>query len=72
MDKTVVVAVTRQVQHPLYGKVMRRVTKLKAHDGANASRIGDRVKIVETKPLSKDKHWRVAIIVERGEHNPSP
>jgi len=72
MDKTVVVAVTRLVQHPLYGKVMRRVTKLKAHDETNESRIGDRVKIVETRPLSKDKHWRVAAIVERGEHNPSP
>ncbi len=72
MDKTVVVAVTRLVQHPLYGKVVRRVTKLKAHDETNESRIGDRVKIVETRPLSKDKHWRVATIVERGEHNPSP
>ncbi len=71
MDKTVVVAVTRQVRHPLYGKVMRRVTKLKAHDAANASRAGDRVKIVETRPHSKEKHWRVAAIVERGERNPS-
>ena len=72
MDKTVVVAVTRQVQHPLYGKVMRRVTRIKAHDEANESRIGDRVKIVETRPRSKNKHWRVATIVERGEQNPSP
>lgn len=67
MQKTVVVAVSRSVPHPLYGKVVRRVTKLKAHDEKNACRIGDRVKIVETKPLSKDKHWRVAEILERGE-----
>ncbi len=69
MDKTVVVAVTKLVQHPLYGKVVRRLTKLKAHDEANESRVGDRVKIVETRPLSKDKHWRVAAIVERGERS---
>ncbi len=67
MDKTVVVAVTRLVSHPLYGKVVRRLTKLKAHDARNEARVGDRVKIVETRPLSKDKHWRVAAIVERGE-----
>ena len=67
MQKTVVVAVTRSVPHPLYGKVMRRVTKLKAHDEKNACRKGDRVRIVETRPLSKGKHWRVAEILERGE-----
>ena len=67
MEKTVVVAVTRLVPHPLYGKVVRRVSRLKAHDEKNESRIGDRVKIVETRPLSKDKHWRVSEIVERGE-----
>ena len=67
MEKTVVVAVTRQVQHPLYGKVMRRVSRIKAHDEKNESKIGDRVKIVEIRPLSKDKHWRVSEIVERGE-----
>ena len=67
MEKTVVVAVTRIVPHSLYGKVMRRVSKLKAHDEKNESRVGDKVKIVETKPTSKDKHWRVAAIVERGE-----
>ncbi len=72
MDKTVVVAVPRLVSHALYGKVVRRLTKLKAHDEKNESRIGDRVKIVETRPLSKDKHWRVAAIIERGEQNPSP
>lgn len=67
MEKTVVVAVTRLVPHPLYGKVVRRVSRLKAHDERNESKIGDRVKIVETRPLSKDKHWRVAAVVERGE-----
>lgn len=67
MQKTVVVAVTRQVPHPLYGKVMRRVSRLKAHDERNEAKVGDRVKIVETRPLSKDKHWRVAEIIERGE-----
>ncbi len=67
MEKTVVVAVTRLVPHPLYGKVVRRVSRLKAHDEKNESKIGDKVKIVETRPLSKDKHWRVAAIVERGE-----
>ena len=67
MEKTVVVAVTRQVRHPLYGKVMRRVSRIKAHDEKNESKIGDRVKIVEVRPLSKDKHWRVSEVVERGE-----
>lgn len=67
MEKTVVVAVTRLVPHPLYGKVVRRVSKLKAHDEKNESKVGDQVKIVETRPLSKDKHWRVAAVVERGE-----
>ena len=67
MQKTVVVAVSRSVPHPVYGKVVRRVTKLKAHDEANDCRIGDRVRIVETRPLSKGKHWRVAEILERGE-----
>lgn len=67
MEKTVVVAVTRFVPHPLYGKVVRLVSTLKAHDEKNESKIGDRVKIVETRPLSKDKHWRVAEVIERGE-----
>lgn len=67
MEKTVVVAVTRLVPHPLYGKVVRRVSRLKAHDEKNESKVGDKVKIVETRPLSRDKHWRVAAIVERGE-----
>ena len=67
MEKTVVVAVTRFVPHPLYGKVVRLVSTWKAHDEKNESKIGDRVKIVETRPLSKDKHWRVAEVIERGE-----
>jgi small subunit ribosomal protein S17 len=67
MDKTVVVAVERFVPHPVYHKVMRRVTKLKAHDEGNACQVGDRVKLIETRPLSKEKHWRVAQILERGQ-----
>lgn len=59
MDKTVVVAVTRIVTHPLYKKVLRRVTKLKAHDERNQCQIGERVRIVATRPISKEKHWRV-------------
>ena len=69
MEKTVVVAVTRFVPHPLYGKVVRRVSRLKAHDEKNESKVGDRVKIVETRPLSKDKHWCVSAIVEKGERS---
>ena len=68
MEKTVVVAVTRIVSHPLYGKVMRRISKLKAHDATNKVRVGDRVKIVHSRPLSKDKHWRVTEVVEQGEY----
>lgn len=65
MDKTVVVQVERIVRHPLYGKAMRRSVKFKAHDENNECRVGDRVRIMETRPLSKDKRWRVAEIVER-------
>ena len=65
MEKTVVVAVTRLVPHPLYGKVVRRVSTLKAHDEKNESKIGDRVKIVETRPLSALKRWRVSEILTR-------
>lgn len=67
MNKTVVVAVERFVSHPVYHKVMRRVTKLKAHDEGNVCQVGDRVKLVETRPISKDKHWRVAQVMERGQ-----
>jgi len=66
MEKTVVVAVERFVPHPFYRKVLRRVTKLKAHDEQNACQVGDRVRLIQTRPISKDKHWRVAQIVERG------
>lgn len=66
MNKTVVVAVERSVVHPIYRKVLRRVTKLKAHDEQNACNIGDRVRMVETRPISKDKHWRIVEVVEKG------
>ncbi len=65
MDKTVVVAVEDQVKHPLYGKVMRRTSKLKAHDEQNSCGIGDRVLLMETRPLSATKRWRVVEILER-------
>lgn len=66
MDKTVVVAISRVVRHPFYRKILRRVTKLKAHDEKNECKVGDRVRLIETRPISKDKHWRVVEIVERG------
>ena len=65
MQKTVVVVVKRFVRHHRYGKVLRRVTRLKAHDEKNECAIGDRVRLVETRPLSKDKHFRVVQIVEK-------
>ena len=65
MDKTVVVAVRDSVRHPLYKKIIRRTVKFKAHDEANECREGDRVMIMETRPLSKDKRWRVVCIVEK-------
>ena len=65
MDKTVVVMVEDRVKHPLYGKVMRRNTKLKAHDENNSCGVGDRVQIMETRPLSATKRWRVVEILER-------
>ncbi len=65
MDKTVVVEVQRLTRHPLYGKVMRRRTKLKAHDEGNECHVGDRVEISECRPLSKDKHWRVSNVIAR-------
>ena len=67
MNKTVVVAVARVVSHPVYHKFMRRVTKLKAHDEQNTCQVGDRVKLIETRPISKEKHWRVVQILERGQ-----
>lgn len=65
MDKTVVVAVNRRVRHPLYGKTMKRTSTFKAHDEQNACGIGDTVKVMETRPLSKDKCWRVVEIIEK-------
>ena len=65
MDKTVVVAVEDRFTHPLYGKVVRRTSKLKAHDEANAAGVGDRVLIMETRPLSATKRWRVVEILEK-------
>jgi len=65
MDKTIVVAIRTRVQHPLYGKIMNRTTKLKAHDENNECGIGDTVLVMETRPLSKDKHWRLVEIIEK-------
>ena len=65
MDKTVVVAVVDNVKHPLYNKIVKRTYKLKAHDENNECNIGDRVKIMETRPLSKDKRWRLVEIIEK-------
>ena len=65
MDKTVVVAVENNVRHPLYKKIIKRTYKLKAHDENNECGIGDRVKVMETRPLSKDKRWRLVSILEK-------
>ena len=65
MDKTIVVAVETKVRHPLYGKTMNRTTKFKAHDENNEANINDRVLIMETRPLSRDKRWRLVEIIER-------
>jgi len=65
MDKTVVVAVEDRVKHPLYGKVLTKTSRLKAHDEANEAGVGDRVRIMETRPLSATKRWRLVEIVEK-------
>ena len=65
MDKTIVVAVQDNVKHPLYGKIVKRTYKLKAHDENNECGIGDTVKVMETRPLSKDKRWRLVEIIEK-------
>ena len=65
MDKTVVVAIENHVKHPLYNKIVKKTYKLKAHDENNDCNIGDTVKVMETRPLSKDKRWRLVEIVER-------
>ena len=65
MDKTIVVAVEDRVQHPIYKKIVKKTYKLKAHDEHNECRIGDTVKVMETRPLSKDKRWRLVSIIEK-------
>ena len=65
MDKTIVVSVEDSVSHPIYKKTVKRTYKLKAHDEANECKVGDRVEVMETRPLSKDKRWRVVRIVEK-------
>ena len=65
MDKTVVVAIQDNVRHPLYKKIIKRTVKFKAHDEQNACGVGDKVEIVETRPLSKDKRWRVTAIITK-------
>ena len=65
MDKTVVVSIKTRVRHPLYGKIMNKTSKLKAHDEENARGIGDTVRLMETRPLSREKRWRVVEIIEK-------
>ena len=65
MDKTIVVAIEDHIKHPLYGKIVKKTVKLKAHDENNECNIGDTVKVMETRPLSKDKRWRLVEIVEK-------
>ena len=67
MDKTVVLSVETNVKHKIYGKIVKRTYKLKAHDEENACKIGDKVKVMETRPLSKDKRWRVVEIMEKAD-----
>ena len=65
MDKTIVVAIKDNVKHPLYGKIVKKTYKLKAHDEENTAKIGDTVRVMETRPLSKDKRWRLVEIISR-------
>lgn len=65
MDKTIVVSIVDNVKHPLYKKIVKRTYKLKAHDEENTAKRGDRVRVMETRPLSKDKRWRLVEIIER-------
>ena len=67
MDKTIVVAIEYNVKHKLYSKIVKRTYKLKAHDENNIAHIGDRVKVIETRPLSKDKRWRLVEVVEKAQ-----
>ena len=66
MDKTIVVSIVDNVKHPLYGKIVKRTYKLKAHDENNECKVGDRVRVMETRPLSKDKRGRLVEIIEKG------
>lgn len=67
MDKTIVVAIEYNVKHSLYGKIVKRTYKLKAHDEQGVAKIGDKVKVMETKPISKDKRWRLVEIVKKAQ-----
>lgn len=67
MDKTVVVAVESRIRHPLYGRIIRRTKKFKAHDETNIAHVGDLVEIMECRPLSKDKRWRVSRVIEKAQ-----
>ena len=65
MDKTIVVAIADRVAHPLYKKIVKRTYKLKSHDELNNAHVGDKVRVMETRPLSKEKHWRLVEVIER-------
>ena len=65
MDKTIVVSIQTRVRHPLYGKIMKQTSKLKAHDEKNECGVGDKVRVMETRPLSKTKNWRLVEIIEK-------
>ena len=67
MDKTIVVAIETSVKHPLYGKIIKRTYKLKAHDENNECKIGDKVKVMETRPISKEKRWRLVEVIEKAQ-----
>ena len=67
MDKTIVVAIETSVKHPLYKKIVKRTYKLKAHDEKNECKVGDKVKVMETRPLSKEKRWRLVEIIEKAQ-----
>jgi len=67
MDKTIVVAIETSIKHPLYKKIVKRTYKLKAHDENNECHVGDKVKVMETRPLSKDKRWRLVEIIEKAQ-----
>ena len=65
MDKTAVVALEDNMRHPLYGKIVKRTVRIKVHDEQNSCKVGDRVSVMETRPISKDKHWRLVDIIEK-------